>query len=701
MKKTVLFSSILLAAVAGGYAQGTAFTYQGRLLDGANPANGLYELQFTIYDADTEGRVIGQPLRTRETPVSNGLFTVTLDFRENLFTGGERWMEIALATGGEFSPLRPRQRITATPYAQTAGSLTGPIAISQLPAAVALLNGNQTFTGVSTFDANVGIGTAAPSAKLTVAEGDVRLISNTFHSEGFEGTTFPPASWTTDSFSPWTRTTDDFFEGSAAASHTAANFASSSLNTSFNFPTDGFVTFDWKLNLGLFDSMYFFVDNAVSNYVQRSVGWTHVKVPVSAGVHALQWYHEVFRDDTGRVWLDNVGFTDRHGNLFVDGKVEAESLRVERQAEFAGGKLRVGAGRRSEDFGSIPQQLVHLEVPSGYGEGMRIDSASPGHAPAIYLNHTGLNGHTFRLASFGDNVNPGSFRIFDDTHHVDRLVIDADGKISGNGAGLTSLAAGNITGAFTANVVIAPPSALSFGATARQMINLYNSEYGIGVQTSTIYHRSDGGFAWFNRGVHSNNQFDPGTGGTELMRLNGSGGLHLSGSGSELSLQNREVAGYVQSPGAGERWVLYSRNEGGLGRLFIWSGGDKASIDTAGNLRTAGAINPPSDRNVKRDFQSVDTRSVLEKLIAIPIQTWHYTNDHRARHLGPVAQDFHTAFGLGSDDKHIATVDADGVALAAIQGLNQKVENLKAENAELKERLARLERSISSRTSIK
>jgi len=66
-----------------------------------------------------------------------------------------------------------------------------------------------------------------------------------------------------------------------------------------------------------------------------------------------------------------------------------------------------------------------------------------------------------------------------------------------------------------------------------------------------------------------------------------------------------------------------------------------------------------------------------------------YKFDSTTKHLGPVAQDFHAAFGLGTDDKHIATVDADGVALAAIQGLNQKVmEELKrrdAENAVLKE----------------
>jgi hypothetical protein len=95
-----------------------------------------------------------------------------------------------------------------------------------------------------------------------------------------------------------------------------------------------------------------------------------------------------------------------------------------------------------------------------------------------------------------------------------------------------------------------------------------------------------------------------------------------------------------------------------------------------------------SDRNLKENFQPADPASVLAKVTALPIQQWNYKSQPADKHLGPVAQDFHDAFGLGSDDKHIATVDADGVALAAIQGLNQKLETeLKrrdAENAELK-----------------
>jgi hypothetical protein len=64
------------------------------------------------------------------------------------------------------------------------------------------------------------------------------------------------------------------------------------------------------------------------------------------------------------------------------------------------------------------------------------------------------------------------------------------------------------------------------------------------------------------------------------------------------------------------------------------------------------------------------------------------------KHVGPVAQDFHSAFGLGDSDKAIRTADESGVALAAIQGLNQKVESVVSENAELKRRLQKLEQVI-------
>ena len=81
-----------------------------------------------------------------------------------------------------------------------------------------------------------------------------------------------------------------------------------------------------------------------------------------------------------------------------------------------------------------------------------------------------------------------------------------------------------------------------------------------------------------------------------------------------------------------------------------------------------------SDRNLKQSFAPVDAQAVLDKVAALPVQTWSYKAQPGQTHLGPMAQDFRAAFGLGADDVSIATVDESGVALAAIQGLNRKLE---------------------------
>lgn len=97
---------------------------------------------------------------------------------------------------------------------------------------------------------------------------------------------------------------------------------------------------------------------------------------------------------------------------------------------------------------------------------------------------------------------------------------------------------------------------------------------------------------------------------------------------------------------------------------------------------------PISDRNIKRDFASIDQTKILEKVARLPISTWAYkTEEGTARHLGPMAQDFKEAFQLGSSDETILQVDADGVALAAIQALYARLERVEQRNAELEREL--------------
>jgi hypothetical protein len=139
--------------------------------------------------------------------------------------------------------------------------------------------------------------------------------------------------------------------------------------------------------------------------------------------------------------------------------------------------------------------------------------------------------------------------------------------------------------------------------------------------------------------------------------------------------------------GGGNCWVY-------IGDLF----GHVIDTYTTAYLSTGGVWTNASDRALKANFTAVDAQAVLAKVAQLPIDEWSYKAEDRQRHLGPVAQDFYAAFGLGADDKHITTVDEAGVALAAIKGLNAKVEEQaltiagqQREIAELRERVQKAE----------
>jgi hypothetical protein len=127
--------------------------------------------------------------------------------------------------------------------------------------------------------------------------------------------------------------------------------------------------------------------------------------------------------------------------------------------------------------------------------------------------------------------------------------------------------------------------------------------------------------------------------------------------------------------------------------------GVEFTLGSTGNLTIAGTLTQNSDRTTKTDIFGVEPDDVLAKVDSLPISTWRYKGDAPdVHHLGPMAQDFAAAFGLGTDDRHIAPLDAAGVGLAAIQALNHKlgekqavIDELARRNADLEARLDRLE----------
>jgi hypothetical protein len=200
-------------------AQTSSFVYQGRLSDGGTAANGNYDLQFALWDNLSGGSQIGSPQTVNAVAVSNGVFTVTIDFGASPFFGASRFLEISArpSGSGSFTLLAPRQQITSTPYAvrssssanadaaTTATNATqlGGVAANQFvrtsdsrlsdpraptpgstnyiqnsntPQATSNFNitGNGTIGGTLIANGNVGIGTTTPGKRLTVA-GDMEV----------------------------------------------------------------------------------------------------------------------------------------------------------------------------------------------------------------------------------------------------------------------------------------------------------------------------------------------------------------------------------------------------------------------------------------------------------------------------------------------------------------------------------------------
>ena len=158
------------------------------------------------------------------------------------------------------------------------------------------------------------------------------------------------------------------------------------------------------------------------------------------------------------------------------------------------------------------------------------------------------------------------------------------------------------------------------------------------------------------------------------------------------------VPGHLRFRNALEVWPNASGTASGYLDVRNTAGTQTIILDGSTGTITANTYNT-SDRNAKEHLTPVDGEAVLEKVAGMPISEWNFKKGETSRHLGPMAQDFKAAFNLGMDDKHIATVDEGGVALAAIQGLDQELKEKDAEIRDLKERLEKLERLMDARES--
>ena len=313
------------------------------------------------------------------------------------------------------------------------------------------------------------------------------------------------------------------------------------------------------------------------------------------------------------------------------------------------------------------------------------------------------------------------------------------GGITGDGSGLSNLnvnaaqltSIGNNNGGFF-NFFVGP----SGNATSS---GWYNTAYGneaLYSNTSGSDNSANGAGALFRNTTGSDNTAN----GYQALYRNTSGSnntangwVALYWNSGSYNTANGACALYLNESGccntADGYWALANNTSGSnniaLGYQAGWniSGSGNIDIGNSGQSTDANIIRigtsqiatvlagtvyaqsftSTSDRNVKEHFQPVDAQGVLAKVASLPVTQWNFqTESQDVQHIGPMAQDFQAAFQLSADDKHISLVDEDGVALAAIQGLNQKldeqnaeIQTLKQQNDSLAERLKELEATVS------
>ena len=644
----------LLAILAGAlhlYGQGTAFTYQGRLNDGGNPATGLYDLRFGLYDAASGGGQQGN-LVTNSTTVSNGLFTTTLDFG-NQFNGTDRWLEISLRTNsnGAFTTLSPRQAITATPYATSAKNA-------------------ETATHL------VGNG-----ANLTALNA-TNLTSGTLPLTRLSGITDQQMTATT-----WLLATNlDGGNAGTLNGLTATNFWRSTGNAG---TTPG-IHF-----LGTTDNqeLQFRVNNTIGLRLLATAGHPSLIGGDAINYAGLNCYNTFIGGGSSN---SVVGETIYEGGYYsVIGGGNGNTIKKLSPAWYPDNAV-IGGGRNNTNAGYaavIPGGELNFALGAyALAAGYRAKATNEGtfvwaDSTAADFNSTANNQFLIR-ASGGVGIN---------TNNTLGNALSVSGNTYVNGNLRMDTSAGAYSEGFALNC---PPDMGGYGgllfhsASRGGTLSADTIKWDIAYNYAPEIATTGGGLAFIRNNT------------TTSMYLSTNGNVGIGTTSPQAALQVASPGGYF-APQVTITQLNpsdYARLQIGVTTFPSWSltvppaatpdlrfyngAGDVARLTYSGAFYGQ-SFNPTSDRNAKENFRPVSPREVLAKVAALPISEWNFKTAPGELHLGPMAQDFYAAFGTGTDDKHIATVDADGVALAAIQGLNEKVNSevtdLRSENAELKQ----------------
>jgi len=576
----ILAAAIFFGGCARGFSQSTAITYQGILAANGAPANGSYDLTFSLFTNAGGGVMTAGPLTNLATGVSNGQLTILLDYGPGVFNGASYWLEIGVRSNGDpnFSILAPRQQITPVPNAFYAQSSQNS-AVADSANAVAATN----LVGVL-------VPAQLPAAMVTNNAGGVNLHG------AFSGS----------------------FGGDASAL--------TNLNAT-------------QLGGGVVP--YSVLPSGVLTNGQST--------PICINGLGNGFAHGLYLTNNACLWLDTGGMNQSANVDVQDIPDTLESMYI-MGMDVPYGEIIYGWG------GSLCQAL---EVFTSCPDGTAIDSNWPQGCKTFSLNCAGQIQLWNRLDTL-DNAGMIVFGQQDPTAYSNYFGIGVSqsnllfGMTQSNGTFVTT------------NILIDPSGNLSLyspntgSMTVNANVDVYGSEFLTGTWLASYGNSATNTFGLV---VTSNGLLIGSAGNKSGIDLNTNNSF-VVGANGDASVPGNFTAGSLTVAAGGV----------GLIAQFAGSNAIVADIQADGTI-DATAFNTISDRNKKEGFAPVDPRSVLERVVALPISQWNFKTDDRTRHIGPMAQDFWALFGVGIDEKHIATVDEEGVALAAIQGLNQRIDD--------------------------
>ena len=809
MALALLALATLNAELSTACAQGTAFTYQGHLNNGGAPANGLYDFRLKLASDPLGDNYVGDAFFTNAIPVTNGLFTTTIDFGAGIFNGSNYWLELDVRTNDPdnthaYSTLAPLQGVTPTPYAifaNTASNVSGTVSAAQLAGPIPGGQLSGTYPGAVNFDnlANSFAGNGGGLTNVNAANVNGLNATNFWQTTGNSGTTAgvnylgtvdnQPVELHVNSLRALRLEPGGVSSFGALAGFPAPTGAPNVIGGSpVNFVASGVVgaviggggATNWQ-GTGVTNSItsqadFSTIDGGYNNTIQfisyySTIGGGHDNL-----IQSNSYDSTVGGGHNNSIQSTNYSSTIAGGyynTIEANSPLSAIGGGFENVIENNSTFCTIGGGY----YDSIGTNSAYSTVGGGYEN--FIENNSPfctiggGYYNFIENNSaycTVAGGvYDFIETNSGECFIGGGYYNFIENNSANSTIggglqntIQTNAPYSFIGGGLDNTIYGDINDYGTSVIVGGDSDTIYPGS--------FNSAIG-GGQNNSIGTNSDhaslgGGY----NNTIGNNDYEgtiPGgyydtllnnaaygtIGGGQYNTNNSNGGTIAGGQ------QNLATGQYQSSVGGGYGNTAsgsYATVPGGILNVatgldsfaagynaaannngaFVWSDSTGTSTKSFANNQfmarasggvvflTSTAASPTSyatgsagvallanatswttvsDRNAKKNFQPVNYQEVLNKLAQVPIEQWNYKweKDSDVPNIGPMAQDFKHAFYPGRDDKGISTLEFDGVELAAIQGLNQKlndkdarIQEQGAEIETLKQNLADLQKLV-------